>query len=207
MAFHNVRLPDDVERGARGGPRFRTTVLTLSSGFERRNIEWARTRGEWDIGYGLQTKADINDVIAFFYARQGRAHGFRFKDWTDFQITTQSIGTTDGSNATFQIFKAYTDAAATFNRILTRIVDNSVTLTVNSVTIAEGAGASQYQLNDDTGIITLGSTLAAQSGTDVAITCEFDVPVRFDQDELDLVAERDDVLGIPQIPVVELREA
>ena len=28
---------------------------------------------------------DIDAVLAFFEARRGRMHGFRWKDWTDFQ--------------------------------------------------------------------------------------------------------------------------
>ena len=42
MAFHNVQLPEEVERGAQGGPQFKTTVFTLSSGYEKRNVEWER---------------------------------------------------------------------------------------------------------------------------------------------------------------------
>ena len=92
MAFHDVRLPVDVERGALGGPGFKTTVTPLGSGKEQRNIDWARTRAEFDIGYGLMDQdsvlleATIDTLQAFFYAREGKAHTFRFKDWSDFKI-------------------------------------------------------------------------------------------------------------------------
>lgn len=205
MAFHDVRLNEDIERGAQGGPRFKTTVVTLSSGFERRNIDWSQTRGEWDVGYGLQRKSQFSSIIAFFYAREGRAHGFRFKDWTDFALERQSVGTTDGSTATFQLFKRYTSGGINFDRNLKKIVAASASVWVNNVSIAEGAGASQFALDDSTGILTLGSTLAAQSGTDIEVACEFDVPVRFDTDNLSLVADTDDAATIPQIPIIELR--
>lgn len=206
MAFHDVRLPDDVERGAQGGPRFKTTVTTLSSGFERRNIDWEQARGEWDVGYGIDDKASFTRLIDFFYAREGRAHGFRFKDWTDFELARQVIGATDGSNATFQIFKRYTSGAFTYDRTIKKIVAGTESVWVNNVAITEGAGASQYQLDDDTGILTLGSTLAAQTGTDVEVLCEFDVPVRFDTDQLQISALTFDAGSIPQIPIIELRQ-
>lgn len=92
MVFHDTRLPVDVERGALGGPGFKTTVTPLGSGKEQRNIDWARTRAEFDIGYGLMDQdsaileATIDALLAFFYTREGKAHTFRFKDWSDFKI-------------------------------------------------------------------------------------------------------------------------
>ncbi len=107
MAFHDTRLPVDIERGALGGPGFKTTITPLGSGKEQRNIDWARTRTEFDIGYGLMEEnsvileATISSLLAFFYTREGKAHTFRFKDWSDFKIgvysdpiaSNQSIGT------------------------------------------------------------------------------------------------------------------
>jgi len=92
MAFHDTRLPVDIERGALGGPGFKTTVTPLGSGKEQRNIDWARIRSEFDVGYGLMDQdsvileATIDALLAFFYTREGKAHTFRFKDWSDFKI-------------------------------------------------------------------------------------------------------------------------
>ena len=205
MAFDDTRLPDDVERGALGGPGFRTTIVVLSSGFEQRNQAWQVARGRWDIGYGVQSKTDFMRVVRFFYARRGRLRGFRFKDWTDFELARQNVGTTDATTATFQIFKRYDDGGQNYDRVLNKIVTGTETVWVNAVQIAEGAGADQYQLNDATGVLTLGATLAGQTGTAVEVECEFDVPVRFDVDQLDVDAAIFDAGSIPQIPVVEVR--
>jgi uncharacterized protein (TIGR02217 family) len=104
MAFHDTRLPVDVERGALGGPGFKTTVTPLGSGKEQRNIDWARTRAEFDIGYGLMDQdsvileATIDSLLAFFYTREGKAHTFRFKDWSDFKIGDWQNPTTDNQS-------------------------------------------------------------------------------------------------------------
>ena len=205
MAFHEVRLPEDVERGAEGGPQFNTTVIELISGFEKRNINWSKTRGEWDIGYGITTKTLFNSVLTFFYAREGRAHGFLFKDWSDFEMARQNIGLTDTSNDTFQIFKRYTSGAINYDRILNKIVTGTESVWVNDVAITEGVGVSQYQLDDTTGIITLGSALASQSGTDVEVLCEFNIPVRFDTDQLRISMQTFDAGAIPEFSIVEVR--
>ena len=205
MAFDDTRLPDDVERGALGGPGFRTTIVVLSSGFEQRNQAWQVARGRWDVGYGVQSKDDFMRVVRFFYARRGRLRGFRFKDWTDFELARQNVGTTDATTATFQVFRRYSDGGQNYDRVLNKIVTGTETVWVNGVQITEGAGAGQYQLNDTTGVLTLGSTLAAQTGTAVEVQCEFDVPVRFDVDQLDINAAIFDAGSIPQIPIVEVR--
>ena len=45
MAFHEIRFPDDIAYGASGGPEFATTIVTMASGFEQRNIT-GKPRGD-----------------------------------------------------------------------------------------------------------------------------------------------------------------
>ena len=205
VSFVDDRLPDQVERGANGGPRFNTTVLTLSGGDEQRNINWSQSRARYDIGYGIQTKEDFQDILDFFFVRQGRAIGFRFKDWADFQIPaagstaiSQQIGLGDGSNTTFQIIRTYTVNATSFNRIIKKPVAGTVAVYVNNVLQSSG-----FTVDNNTGIITF--TVAPTSGAIVGVACEFDVPVRFDSDSLDIALETFEAGAIPSIPVIEVR--
>lgn len=207
MSFHNVRLDGDVEKGAQGGPGFKTTVLELSSGFEKRNIDWERVRGRWDLSYGMDKKSNQEVVLAFFYARQGRANGFRFKDWTDYHVGSdnptdapQEIATTDGAVDKFQIVRRYSSGGVDFDRAITRTVAGTVRVFLDSVEEVSG-----WTVDDDTGVVDF--TVAPTTGQSLGIICEFDVPVRFDIDQLDLRAERDDVFSFPTVPIVELREA
>lgn len=209
--FDEIRLPEDIERGAQGGPAFNTTVVALASGFERRNINWSQARARWDIGYGvLDRDGGVNDttfkkVLEFFYARQGRARAFRFKDWLDFELARQVIGQTDTSTTDFQVFKRYSSGGVDFDRTLKKLVSGTVKVWVNSVSIVEGGGADQFTVDLNTGVITLGATLAGQNGTDVEAECEFDIPVRFDLDAAELNAQLYNAASVPQIPVVEIR--
>jgi hypothetical protein len=93
--FHEVRFPDNIAYGATGGPEFATTVVATGSGHEKRNVNWAEARGRWDVASGLKKQAQIDELIAFFRARRGKAYGFRFKDWTDYKATGQLLGTGD----------------------------------------------------------------------------------------------------------------
>jgi uncharacterized protein (TIGR02217 family) len=204
MAFHDDQLPTDVERGALGGPRFKTTVLEMVSGEEKRNIDWSKTRGQWDVGYGIQKSSDLQDVIDFFYARQGRAHSFRFKDWADFTIgdavtpTPQSIGTGDNIEVDFQIFKRYSSGGTDFDRAITKPINASTDVYLGGV--LQGGG---YTLDGLTGIITFAA--APGGAVDVAVVAEFDVPVRFDLDALDVNVAIFDSAAAPNIPVIEVK--
>lgn len=202
MAFHDVQLPTAVELGARGGPRFKTTIVARQSGYEKRNIDWVNTRGEWDIGYGLKLRDDRLAVRDFFYARQGRAHSFRFKDHADFEVpdgaaTVQDLEDGDGADTTFQIVKKYTSGGVTFDRTILRPIETSVRVFLDS------EETSAFTVDDSTGIITMDT--APGNGVMVGVICEYDVPVRFDTDKLDQEMLLPDYIGIPNIPIVEVR--
>ena len=205
MTFHDVRLPLEVERGATGGPGFNTTVLGLSSGFEQRNINWERSRGRWDIGYGLREKADQEAVLAFFYARQGRAHTFRFRDWTDYQIgdattsTPGDIGVGDATATQFQIFRRYVSGTVTFSRAVTRPVSGTVRVFLDNVEQLSG-----FTVDANTGVVTFNAAPALN--VVVGVICDFDVPARFDTDQLNQTAFFDGNYDVPSIPVIEVRE-
>src|SRR5919106_504993 len=116
MAFHEVRFPENIGRGARGGPERRTQIVELASGDEERNAFWANPRRRYDVSYGIRRADDLAAVVAFFEARSGRLHGFRFKDWSDYRSgppsqapspLDQPIGLGDGTSTTFQLVKRY----------------------------------------------------------------------------------------------------
>lgn len=206
MAFHDTRFPDRIAEGAEGGPEYSTSIVISSGGHEQRIANWSVARGRWNVGTGLQDVADYATLLAFFRARQGRLHAFRFKDFSDYEMPRQTIGTTDGSDATWQLFKAYTSGATTISRTITRPVAGTVNVWVNNTAITAGPGAGQYQVNLSTGVITLGSTLTATTGQAIEAACDFDVPVRFDTDSLPLRLTAFEIGEWPDVPVVEIRE-
>jgi uncharacterized protein (TIGR02217 family) len=110
--FHEIRFPDKIAYGATGGPEFATTVVVTGAGHEQRNVNWAEARGRWDVGTGLKHQQQLDALIAFFRARKGRACGFRFKDWTDFEAVVQLIGIGDDVTTEFQLIKRYPSGSA-----------------------------------------------------------------------------------------------
>lgn len=196
--FHEVRFPEAIARGASGGPGYSTTVITTSAGLERRNINWSAARGRWDVGSGLKRRADVAELIAFFRARRGRAYGFRFKDWTDYQALAQPIAQGDGTTGTVQLVKSYASGGAVETRVITRPVPGTVKISLDGVEAISG-----WNIDTATGLVTF--TVPPASGVQVTADFAFDVPVRFDTDHMDLSLETYDRGVWPQIPIVEIR--
>ena len=65
MAFHEVRFPDDISRGARGGPERRTQIVELASGDEERNASWANSHHRYDVAYATATAKDWTSARPF----------------------------------------------------------------------------------------------------------------------------------------------
>ena len=88
--FHEIRFPANLSFGSVGGPERRTEIVTLTNGYEERNTPWAHSRRHYDAGLGLRALDDIEALIAFFEARGGQLHGFRWKDWADYKSCAPS---------------------------------------------------------------------------------------------------------------------
>lgn len=204
MTVHDVRLSEDIEQNAQGGPGFLTTIVSMGSGLEQRNAEWERAKQRWDIAYGVQSKTDFQEVLAFFYARHGRFYGFKFKDWSDYTAADQLVGTgdsTDGSDGTsdFQLVKIYADSAGSFSRKITRPVTGTVVVKV------DGVVDNNWTLGS-LGVISFTAGHHPLTGLEVTASFEFDVPVRFDVDRMNVALIWANAGGIPQLEIVEIVE-
>ncbi len=204
MAFDDVRFPVAISRGATGGPERRTEIVTLASGHEERNSRWADSRRRYNAGFGVKSLNGLHEVLAFFEERRGRLHGFRWKDHADFkscppqdQVTMldQQIGVGDGLATAFQLAKRYGSGLREYWRTISKPVSGTVVVAVDGI-------AAAATVDVQTGLV----TFAAAPAVDAEITAgfEFDVPARFDTDQLKINLTGFSAGDIPDIPVVEL---
>ena len=208
-AFHDVRFPLYLGYGAAGGPAFSTQVVVTGSGAEQRNAEWADARLEYDAGLGVRSEADLAQLLAFFRARRGQAHGFRFLDPLDNSsarngdpaATDQQLGMGDGSTTRFALLKSYGDDGLADDppqrRRITRPWPDSVQVAV------DGVAVSGWTLRDG-GIIDF--AVPPPAGAPVTAGYRFDVPVRFASDRLAVSLAGWQAGELPGVPLNELRE-
>ena len=204
-AFHEMRLPLALAFGASGGPEHATDVVRLASGAESRNARWASSRRRWEVG-GAIIRADLaHDLLAFFEARRGRMHGFRFRDPVDWKscapgqaisAADQPLGIGDGATAEFQLAKRYGSGEASWDRAIGKPVEGTVLAAV------DGVATTAFEVDWATGVVTFDATPA--DGALLTAGFEFDVPVRFDADRLDVALEGHDAARVMRAPLVEI---
>lgn len=210
MAFHDIRFPANLSFGSLGGPERRTEIVTLANGHEERNTPWSQSRRRYDAGLGLRSLDDVEALIAFFEARQGMLHGFRWKDWADYKSCPasravspldQSLGFGDGVVRVFALAKTYRSGEQGAQRMITRPVAGSVRVAVSGVEQPEGVA---WAVDAATGLITL--TDAPAAAAEVTAGFEFDVPVRFDTDLIQVSVASFQAGDVPKVPVIEVRQ-
>ncbi len=209
MAFHEVRFPANLSFGSVGGPERRTEVVTLANGYEERNSPWAHARRRYDAGVGLRSLDDIEQLVAFFEARQGQLNAFRWKDWSDYKscppsrdasFEDQEIALGDGKTVTFQLVKMYRSGPQGYARPITKPVAGSVKLGVDRIALAEDV---HYTVDTEEGTVTL--NVAPAIGVPIHAGFEFDVPVRFDTDRIQTSVASFQAGDMPAVPVIEVR--
>lgn len=198
MAFVETRFPTDIAFGSAGGPEYSTDIVITHGGYEQRNVNWSQARARYNVAHGVKTQAQLDALISFFRARKGRADGFRFKDWTDFQAVSQLIGTGNGAATVFQLKKLYTNGSVTETRIISKPVAGTIAIYKDSV-----LQSGTYTANTANGQITFSSPPA--NGVAITADFEFDVPARFDTDRLSATLNTYGSHSWQDIPIVEIR--
>jgi len=199
--FIEERLDIEVSEGSQGGPGFRTTIFESEAGYEQRNSSWSKSRAKYDLSYGIRHEDDFQTVLAMFYVCRGRATGFRMRDWGDWRLTDSLIGTGNGVENEFQITKTYAVGIYSYVRDIKKPVNGTVVVKVNDVVKTL---TTDYTVDHTTGIITFVSP--PPDTHTIKVTCEFDVPVRFDIDQLEISWEAHRINSSDGINVVELKD-
>ncbi|MFC7499847.1 DUF2460 domain-containing protein [Enterovirga sp. GCM10030262] len=202
-AFEDVRFPIGIGREASVEPAFSTAVVTTASGAEQRNSDWADARMRFDAGPGVRGEAELQALIAFFRARRGAAVGFRFEDPYDNSSSgmtgepgaeDQPIGVGDGIATEFPLVKHYEEQV----RRITRPVAGSVLVSV------DGAERVAGWVLASRGVV--GFDEAPAAGAVVRAGFRFDVPVRFEEDRLNIGRTTFQAGEAASVKLVEIRE-
>lgn len=205
MSFDEQQFPTSISRGASSFTKRSTDIVTLRSGYEERNTIWANSKKSYDVSLGLRQIEDIYALAEFWEGRRGPLRGFRFKDWSDYKsgALTSAVTETDQAmsmitSTTYQMQKEYSPASNPWIRTITKPVSGTVLVADGTGSLADPA---DYSVDLTTGIVTF---VVPPTGTP---TCgfEFDVPVRFVDEELEINLELFNVGSVPSIMLIEVR--
>lgn len=172
--FLDARLELHKNYGATFGPRYSTAVSTQSDGKEYRRALWDQPLIYATIGDRQVDSADLSYLLQFHEQSMGAFRGFRLRDWTDYRVVEGQGSLWGNGQGAFQMYKKYSFGGVETYRPLTKIVAGTTKLFANGV--EQGGG---WSVDNGTGVISTGI------GGTLTFTCEFDVPVRFEQDKID----------------------
>jgi uncharacterized protein (TIGR02217 family) len=212
MAFiETPRFPDNISYGSIGGPKYSTTLVISDSGWEYANINWSNARHEFNAAMGVRSMSELSDLVKFFHLCRGRAHSFRYKNWLDYkscdaeeEITPfdQILGVGNGVTTDFQLQKTYELYGLpelSIEKPIYKPVSNTIVVSADNTPLTIN---TNFIVNYSTGIVSI--TPAPLSGVVLRWGGEFDLPCRFDIDELQVSMDFYEH-GSTNIPIVEVR--
>ena len=192
--FHDVRFPLHLAFGTRGGPVRPTDILQFANGTETRNAKGRHSRRQYNAVAGLKSSAQAIELLEFYESRNGPLYGFRFRDPLD-NIAETYIGRGTGGQSEFDLIKSYGEAPHAYVRRITKPVDGTVVAFIDDV---ETAVSVDYQR----GLIQFETP--PYLGAVITASFEFDVPVRFASESLDIVLDDFGATQIQDIPLIEI---
>jgi uncharacterized protein (TIGR02217 family) len=187
MTMIDARMSERAEAGFSVVLGSSTRVRDLKNGYERRNANWTLKKRRFTAKYAGWTKEMRDDLLAQVWVADGMTYSFRFKDWSDYSVTAQSLGTAPSGSTAVQLVKTYTKGSTTKTRTITKPVASTVTVYQNGV-------AKAGTLDDTTGLFT--PTTAWTGGAALTWTGNFDVCVRFATDEPEFVLPHRDIAEV-----------
>lgn len=195
--FHDVRFPLHLAFGTRGGPLRPTEVLQFANGREMRNARGRHSRRRYNAVAGLKSREQAIELLQFYESRFGPLHGFRFRDPLDHEVDNE-IAIGDGTRTEFQLTKTYGAPPNIYSRPITKPAPGTVRIFVDGV-------ESAVSVDHLRGLISFST--APNEGAIISAQFEFDVPVRFGSDSLDIVLDDFGATQIEDIPLIEILDA
>lgn len=195
--FESPRFPDCIAKGSVGGPRWLSDVIQVQSGYEQRNLRWQDAMHSYDVSMGVRSIGDMEKLVDFFHGARGRINSFRFKDYSDYAGANEYLGTGDAIDVDYQLTKTYQIFGQPWTREIKKPVAGSVTVALDSIPQPTG-----WTLDTTNGIVTFATPPGA--GVIVSADYQFDVPCRFEQDNIRLTMETPQIAA-SDVTIVEVR--
>lgn len=191
MAFHEIRLPLYWSEVDDSGPTYANLRTIVRSGAETSVALWEFPLRDWTLSARPLNKDRFDELVAFYHARGGDFHGFRWQDPRDYLVGRSEaavetpVATSTLTSTTFQIVRPYTSGGITKSQPVYKPNGDTLTNTVatqadSTVRVYQADGTTEvtsgWTVNLTTGVI----TFSGAPGYVPKCSCEFDWPVRFD---------------------------
>ena len=188
--FHNVSFPDFLARAASASVSYLTHISESVTGNEVRKIERAVPIRKYIIKNSLCTSQEYEEFISFFQSRKGAGYAFRFRDYFDYKVKNQKIIIKDK----FVASKYYTDGNESIIRSNIYVITETMDARYDdSKLLLSKENFNEFILQE-----------AFDQEREIVVNYEFDVIVRFNQDEVKYFLDPNGAIIIENIELVEV---
>jgi uncharacterized protein (TIGR02217 family) len=209
MTFHDEQFPTTISFGAKVDIEYQPSVIVTGDDKPVVVERWSGGRRSYDVSFGIKRSEDLAEVLTFFHARSGRQNTFRFKDWTDFTtaidhvsaptMLDQFIGHGEGTGVSqvVPLGKHYTNGAYSATRSIQLPIASTLQVAVNGVL------TSNYSLSSASSGLLVFNAPHPADGAVITFGCEFDTPVRFDNETLETELPAYDAKSVKSVKLIE----
>lgn len=174
MSYLDTYIPRCGAYGWQGGPEFKTRIVEMKSGRERRNAEIAYARHSFTVPFQNISPEDYAGIKRLQLVARGMLHNFKFRDELDYEADDEPFATGDGTTKVFQLRKISTIDGVSYDRNC-YVIRPGVVITDNHSLVTP-------TVDYDRGLVTF--SVAPVNAHVLRWTGEFDLWVRFNQDDL-----------------------
>lgn len=203
--YDDVRLPDQFEDGMTVALDWSVLIKQRDNRIELRSLRASQPGAIINVSFPAGDNDRIEALLDLDFVVAGPYAGFRAKNPKDYLIvrdgeSPQLIAVGDGVEDTFQLIRTYTVGSRSRDRIIKKVVPDTVVLAIEGTPIVEGV---DYTLDDNTGLIVLddplpnGDELTATDGEfDYAVRLKESIPFRLGVSPTDIKTESFQLVGL-----------
>ena len=160
--------------GWQGGPAFKTLIVNMASGRERRNAEIAQAKHQFQAPFNNILPEAYRSIKQMHLVCRGMLRSFKFRDELDYQADGEAFGEGDGVEVEFQLLKQSLIDGVSYQRYV-YVIEPGAVVYVNGT-------PTSVTIDQDRGTV----TFAAPPANGAALTWSgtFALWVRFNQDYL-----------------------
>lgn len=193
--FYDIVFPESISIKSSYIIEYNTIINKSKNGSELRISNYDYPLLSYNVVNDLKTKKELEEIINFFKLVKGRACGFKFKDWLDYKATNQNIAIANGEQTEFQLIKTYNINNKIQIRKITKPANVSIFINQQNIT-------QNININYNNGIITFNTP--PEKDAIITATFDFYIPVRFDNDKIEIIMKNEKVGEIKDLKIVEL---
>ena len=203
MTFRDIRFPTGIRYGAISGPKFNTKRARSEGGRNARIKRWTYPLRQFRVDRALKNPELKASFLQFFYNVAGAGDTFRIRDHLDYIVGgTDSVCTgvfSSLGNDEYQMMLRYTYGSLT--KDIPCYLPISGTISVDGGTLVQGTHWS-LDYTVPSGVMTMAGSPGSVPS---AWTGQYDVHVSFENDELPISIEDEELWLASAINIIEER--